>query len=273
MTPSQDGQAEWHCDLSLILPAYNERATILATIDQAFAYFKSRGMEVEIIVAADGDDGTREAVREKALTTPHLIVIGHEQRVGKGRAIREAVPLASGYFIGFADADNKVPIEEYDKIRPYLDRGCPFVTGSRALAKSQVERRQPFYRRVGAKGFYWLMQSIVGLPGIEDSQCGFKFFPRAVARQLFALQKVDQVTFDVEIIALAQRIGYRIEQVPIRWRDDGDSRLQLLSGSVRVLLDMFRIRQSLSRLHESPVVIAASRVEDCEAAVRQANAS
>lgn len=262
-----------YLDLSLILPAYNERATIQSTIDEAFAYFKRRDIAAEIIVAADGDDGTREAVREMALTFPRLSVIGHEHRVGKGRAIREAVPLACGRIVGFADADNKVPIEEYDKIRPYMDGGCPFATGSRALAKSQIERRQPFYRRIGSKGFYCLMQSIVGLPGIEDSQCGFKFFQREVARHLFALQQVDGVTFDVEILALAHHIGYRIDQVPIRWRDDGDSRLQLVSGSLRVVRDMFSIRRSLHGLKEVPVAAAVAAGGDRAETVRRANVS
>lgn len=273
MTPLHVEMTPWHCDLSLILPAYNERATILSTIDEAIAYFRSRGINAEIIVAADGEDGTREAVREKALTSPHLTVIGHEQRVGKGRAIREAVPLACGRIIGFADADNKVPIDEYDKIRPYLDHGCPLVSGSRALAKSRIERRQPFYRRVGSKGFYWLMQTVVGLPGIEDSQCGFKFFQREVALHLFGLQRVDGVTFDVEILALAHHIGYRIQEVPIRWRDNADSRLQLLSESVRVVGDMFKIRKYLSGLKEVPVAFATAADEDREPANRRADAS
>ena len=273
MRTPRDEQAAWQCDLSLIFPAYNERTTILATIDEALGYFKSRGLEVEIIVAADGNDGTREAVREKAAATPHLIVIGHEQPVGKGRAIREAVPLASGRIIGFADADNKVPIDEYDKISPYLEQGCAVVTGSRALAKSQIERRQPLYRRLGSKGFYWLMQTIVGLPGIQDSQCGFKFFPREVARQLFRLQKIDHVTFDVEILALAHHIGYRIQEVPIRWHDDGDSRLHLVSGGLRVIADMFRIRKSISGLKEAPVAFAAGAMQSRGEAARQANVS
>jgi len=270
---SHDEKVAQLCDLTLILPAYNERATILSTIDEAFAYFKSRGMNVEIIVAADGNDGTRELVREKVKTIPNLIVIGHEQRGGKGRAIREAVPLASGSIIGFADADNKVPIDEFDKFRPYLDDGCPLVTGSRALAKSQVERRQPLYRRIGSKGYYRLMQGVVGLPGIVDSQCGFKFFQREVAVQLFRLQQVNGVAFDVEVLALAHHIGYRIQEVPIRWRDDADSRLQLVSGSIRVLTDMFKIRRYISGLKEAPVTFGAAAGEARGPVVRRANVS
>ena len=244
-------------DLSLVLPAYNERASIVATIAQAFAYFGSRGIRAEIIVAADGDDGTRELVRDAAASRRNLTVIGHEERCGKGRGVREAMALARGIILGYADADNKVPITEYDKIRPLLAQSYDVVTGSRALAASQIERRQPWYRRVGSKGFYYALQAIVRLPGISDSQCGFKFFQRAAGLRLFELQQIDGYMFDVEVLALARRIGYRIVEVPIRWHDDADSRLELLAGNVRNMIDLFRIR-SYCRASVSPEAVAAA---------------
>jgi dolichyl-phosphate beta-glucosyltransferase len=231
-----------HPDVSLILPAYNERASIGTTIEQAFAYFVSRGIDGEVIVAADGDDGTRELVSEMASAIPALRVIGHAERLGKGRGVREAVKIARGHIIGYADADNKVPFEEYDKIRPELERGFDVVTGSRASARSTIERKQPWHRRVGSRGFAIFMHAIVGLPEINDSQCGFKFFPRQVALRLFETQRIDGYMFDVEILALAERFGYRVREVPIRWRDDADSRLQLLSGNIRNVIDIFKIR-------------------------------
>lgn len=236
-------------DITLILPAYNEAATIGATIREAADYLEGRGLCFEIIVAADGHDGTREIVREMARGDGRLRVIGEERRRGKGIAIREAVAIASGRWIGYMDADNKVPIGEFAKIEPYLEAGCDLVTGSRALPESRIERRQPWYRRLGSVGFHYFMQAVVGLPGISDSQCGFKFFQHAVARHLFSCQRIDGYMFDVEILALAQRFGYRIVQVPIRWRDDGDSRLELVRGNLRNVIDIFRIRRSLARVH------------------------
>lgn len=245
-------------DLSLILPAYNECGSIASTIDLAFACFQSRGMRAEIIVAADGDDGTRELVREKSAGNPDLRVIGHAERSGKGRGVREAVALARGRYIGYADADHKVPFSEYDKIQPFLTDGVEVVTGSRALAESRVERRQPWYRQIGAKGFHYFMQAVVGLPGVHDTQCGFKFFQREVARELFHWQKIDGYMFDVEILALAHRFGYRIREVPIRWRDDGDTRLELLSGNLRNVRDIFAIRASVTQWNERPAPVAAT---------------
>ena len=90
-------------------------------------------------------------------------------------------------------------------------------------------------------GFHFFMQTVVGLGGIQDTQCGFKFFQHAVAKELFRRQKIDGYMFDVEILAIARRLGYRIEQVPIRWRDDADSRLNLVSGNLRNVRDIFRI--------------------------------
>jgi dolichyl-phosphate beta-glucosyltransferase len=249
-------------DLSLILPAYNEQATIVSTIEQAFEYFASRRIHAEIIVAADGDDGTRETVREKAAGNPDLKAIGHVERCGKGRAIREAMKLVRGRIAGYADADNKVPFEEYDKIRPWFEQGYDVVTGSRALAESQIERCQPWFRRIGSQGFHLFMQTVVGLPGVHDSQCGFKFFPRDIALCLFELQRIDGYMFDVEILALAHRLGYRLKEVPIRWHDDGDSRLQLLSGNLRNVVDIFRIRSYCRRSVPVQARVAAAACDD-----------
>ncbi len=227
-------------DISLILPAYNEARVIPVTIGEAARYFESRQLRYEIIVAADGSDGTREVVREMAKANPALLATGADARRGKGLGIREAVAVATGAVIGYADADNKVPIEEFDKFLPRLRAGIEAVIGSRNKGAT-IERAQPLYRRVGSRGFHYFMQTFVGLPGINDTQCGFKFFQHGVAKELFRRQKIDGYMFDVEILAIARRLGYRIEQIPIRWRDDADSRLQLVSGNLRNVRDIFRI--------------------------------
>ncbi len=227
-------------DISLILPAYNEARVIPLTIADAVRYFNGRGLRYEIIVAADGSDGTRELVLELARANPALDAIGHQERRGKGRGIREAVERASGAVIGYADADNKVPIEEFDNFRPFLAQGIEAVIGTRR-GGAAIERPQPLYRRVGSQGFLWFMQTVVGLPGINDTQCGFKFFQRAAAKELFRRQKIDAYMFDVEVLAIARRLGYRIQQVPVRWRDDADSRLDLIAGNLRNVRDIFRI--------------------------------
>ncbi|MEK7404283.1 MAG: dolichyl-phosphate beta-glucosyltransferase [Acidobacteriota bacterium] len=244
-------------DISLILPAFNEVATIAETISEVIGYFTSRQLRYEIIVAADGDDGTRERAGELARDNPAIKVIGDKARRGKGRGIREGVAIANGKIIGFADADNKVPISEFDKLAPWLEQGFPVVIGSRALKESVIERYQPFYRRIGARGFSLFMHTVVGLPGIVDTQCGFKFFRREAAVELFRRQRIDGYMFDVEILALARQLDFAIKQVPIRWHDDGDSRLRLFAGNLRNVIDIFRIRLRLSRLGGVPVMSKA----------------
>jgi len=229
------------CDVSLVLPAYNEAATIVSTIRETGRYFESRGLRYEIIVAADGDDGTRELAQETARQGAPVYVIGSLQRGGKGRGVREAMARVRGDIAGYADADNKVPIEEFDKIRPWLAQGYDVAIGSRTMQQSQIERRQPLYRHLGGKAFGLVMHAVVGLKGITDTQCGFKFFTRAAAREIFTRQQIDGYMFDVEILVLARRLGYRIQQVPIRWRDDGDSRLNVISGNARNAVDLLRI--------------------------------
>ena len=227
-------------DISLILPAYNEAATIVNTIRESYRYFESRGLKSQIIVSADGNDGTREKSREIASEIPGLVVIGSAQRAGKGRGIRLGVQQATGRIIGFADADNKVPIDEFDKFLPLLRANAHVVSGSR--------------------GFYYFVQTVVGLPGITDSQCGFKFFRHAVAKAVFAKQEIDGYMYDVEILALAIRMGAKLEQVPVRWRDDADSRLDMVAGNIQNVKDIFRIRRRLAAIRPEEYATARQAV-------------
>jgi dolichyl-phosphate beta-glucosyltransferase len=225
--------------LTLIFPAYNEVAAIARTLREARAYFDASGWSCELIVAADGTDGTREEAARCGAR-----VLGAAERRGKGRGVREAMALARGRYVGYADADNKVPIEEFAKIRPWLEQGWDVVIGTRAGRDSEIERRPPWFRRLGSAGFSLVTRGFVGLGGIADTQCGFKFFTREAAREIFARQEIDGYMFDVEVLSLARRLGFRIHQAPIRWRDDGDTRLHLVRGNLRNMIDILRIRLS-----------------------------
>ena len=229
--------------VTVIVPAYNEAGTIAATLAEIGAYFGSKTYDHEIIVAADGDDGTRELVGALAAANPRLRVIGTPERRGKGRGVREGVARARGDVIGFVDADDKTPITEFNAFESLLQGGdADIVIGSRGLPGSRVERPQPLYRRLGSKGFAVVMHVIVGLPNITDTQCGFKFMTRQAALDVFGRQRIDGYMFDVELLYLAARAGYRVAEVPVRWRDDGDSRLRLVRGNIRNVVDLLRIR-------------------------------
>jgi dolichyl-phosphate beta-glucosyltransferase len=252
-------------ELSIIVPAYNEARSIRRTLAAMQSYLERKGFSYEILVAADGNDGTRELVGEMAATDRRLSVLGSPERGGKGRGIRLAVARARGRLIGFLDADYKVAIDELDHFLPWFDDGYQIVIGSRAAAGSRIEVPQPLHRRLGSKGFAVVMHLIVGLWNVRDTQCGFKWFRAAVARDLFERQQIDGYMFDVEILHLAERSGYRIKELGVRWRDDGDSRLQLVAGNWRNLLDLLRIRFGRHRA-AAPVALADSAPSRKEAA-------
>lgn len=228
--------------LSIVVPAYNEAARIIGTLDSMQAHLDRTGVAYELLVVADGDDGTRERVAERGRRDSRVRVSGSRERRGKGRGVRLGVEQARGDVIGFVDADYKTPIEEMDKLVPWLDRGFDLVIGSRALADSRIVVRQPRYRQVGSRVFAFGMHAIVGLHEVSDTQCGFKFFRGEVARDLFKRQCIDGYMFDVEILHLALRSGYHLKEVGVVWQDDNDSRLDLVAGNWRNLKDLLRIR-------------------------------
>ena len=230
--------------LTLVLPAYNEAERIAQTIDSIRSYFEQRRISLEIIVSADGDDGTREIVTKLSAEDARIQVIGNRGRCGKGCGVRNGFARASGSIVGFADADNKVPITEIEKLLPWFSRGYDIVIGSRGMLDSQIEVLPPLHRRLGSRAFGVGMHALLGLWDISDTQCGFKFFLQPVARALFSRQRIDGYMFDVEILHLAERLGYRIKEVGVRWRDDGDTRLRLITGNWRNLVDILRIRMA-----------------------------
>ena len=245
-------------DISLILPAYNEAARIRQTVNEAIDYFDGKNLSYQIVVAADGDDGTREIVHEMGQGNPRIQVIGNNERRGKGYGLRQAMPLCNGKIVGFADADNKTPITELDKFLPLLQDGADIVIGQRPHGGDLIEKQQSLVRRVGSRGFKVFMHLAVGLYDIYDTQCGFKFFKNAVAHDLFARQLIDGYMYDVEILYLARQSGYDIEQVEVRWADDGDSRLNLIGGNIRNFRDVLKIRQ----LHANTAAVIRSQQKE-----------
>jgi len=228
--------------LSIIVPAYNEVRRIAATLESMRSHLDSRGYAWQIIVAADGDDGTREAAAAWGRGDARLSVIGSPKRMGKGRGIRLGVEQAAGQTIGFIDADYKTPIEEIEKLLPVLAEGYDVAIGSRKVGEARIEKPQPLYRRLGSAAFHAVMGSLLGLSDIRDTQCGFKFFRGDAAKTIFSHQRINGYMFDVEILRLARLLGYRIKEVGVRWRDDGDSRYAPISGTITNARELLRIR-------------------------------
>ena len=233
--------------LSVVLPAYNEAGSIRQTLTAMRTFLEDQGYANEVIVAAGGDDATPEIGDAVAREWPAVRLSAERGRHGKGHGLRRGMAMATGEIVGFLDADYKTPIDEATKLLPWLDEGYDLVVGSRAVAGSRIEVMQPWYRQIGSRAFGLAMHAIVGLHHIRDTQCGFKFFTRAAADEIFSRARIDGYMCDVEILWLAERLGYRVKEVGIRWRDDGDSRLQLVQGNMRNGIDLLRIR-----LHQYP---------------------
>ncbi|MDB5291571.1 MAG: glycosyltransferase family 2 protein [Phycisphaerales bacterium] len=229
--------------LSVIVPAYNEVATITNTLAAMREYLNGQPWDYEVIVSADGTDGTREKAAAFAPNDSRFTVIGSPARGGKGRGVRAGVLRAAGDLIGFIDADYKTPIEELDKLLPAFANGCDVVIGSRRTADAQVEVAQPLYRRWGSRVFGSVVRGFIGLPKVRDTQCGFKFFTRAAARSLFSLQRIDGYMFDVEILRLCRLLNLRVQEIGVRWRDDGDSRYDPVRGTIKNARELLRIRR------------------------------
>src|SRR3954454_12434624 len=228
--------------LSVVVPAFNEVNSIERTVRAIGSHLQGRSRSYEIIVAADGNDGTRELVAGMARSDNRISVIGSAERGGKGRGVRNGVFKSTGQFVGFCDADYKTPIEEVEKLLPWLEEGYECAIGSRRVGDAHIEVPQPLHRRIGSRAFGIARNMLVGLGDVRDTQCGFKFFTRAAARAIFGRQRIDGYMFDVEILYLARLLGYRVREVGVRWQDDGDSRSHALTDSFKHGLDLLRIR-------------------------------
>lgn len=228
--------------LTVILPAYNEERKIGVALKDLVTYLEGKGFTYEIIVSADGTDRTREIASELARQNPRIVVVGSPRRRGKGLAVKEAVLMSRGQYVGYMDADNKTPACELEKFLKELENGAPVVIGSRALSGALTSRDRPLFRRIFSWAYRVFTHLVVGLWDIDDTQCGFKFFSRPVALELFSQQRILGYAFDVEILYLARKRGYRIVQLPISFRHDPDSRMSVIVGNLRSLRDTILIR-------------------------------
>lgn len=228
--------------LSIVLPAYNEAASIRRTLEQVRIYLDAQALTYEVIVAADGDDATPDIVRGFMVDWPNLQLTAAAGRHGKGHGLRRGMALARGETVGFLDADYKTPIDEVAKLLPWLSAGYDVAVGSRGMPGSQIQQSQPVHRQIGSRLFAVGMHALLGLRHIRDTQCGFKFFNHTAAREIFRRTRIDGYMCDVEILWLAERLGYRVKEVGITWADDGDSRLELFRGNLRNFRELLDIR-------------------------------
>jgi dolichyl-phosphate beta-glucosyltransferase len=229
--------------LSIVVPAYNEAERLPASLEAMCAWADRSGMDVEIIVADDGSsDDTAALVRRFADADARVKLERLERNRGKGGAVKAGVARAVGRWILITDADLSTPIEEVERLAAAaVARAVPIAIGSRDVAESRIEIHQPWYREAMGRTFNRIVQA-VAVPGIADTQCGFKLLRADVAKELFARLTVDGFAFDVELLMLASRLGHAIVEVGVRWRNDDRSRVHPIRDSARMFVDVVRLR-------------------------------
>lgn len=235
--------------LSFIIPAYNEAARIGPTLDRIADYFARVEYAAEVLVVDDGSrDDTARIV--EGFGGELVRLIRQPANRGKGAAVRRGMLEAAGTFRIFSDADSSTPVTETARL---LERLALFdvVIGSRALDISSIREHQPWYREVMGKLFNLLVQA-VALPGIRDTQCGFKGFRAVAAEAIFSRAVIDGFSFDVEALFLARRLGFTIEEIPVEWYNDERSTLDPLSDSIAMLRELMKIRALHRDLKPNP---------------------
>lgn len=226
--------------LSIIIPAYNEESRLPATLTGIVDFLQQQSYTYEILVVENGSaDRTLEIAQDFARRYP-FVQAHHETQRGKGLAVRSGMLKARGTYRFICDADLSMPIAEVNRFIPPLLEHHGVVIASRE-APGAVRYNEPAYRHVTGRLFNWVVR-VLALPGLQDTQCGFKCFRGEVAEQLFRKQTLMGWSFDVEILFVGRRMGYQIVEIPIPWYYTAESKINVLRDSLRMGLDLLKIR-------------------------------
>ena len=229
--------------ISIIIPAYNEEKRLPATLRKVIGYLqRTEWAFAEVVVVDDGSlDNTVQAAEQLRAEYPDLRVLRNPGNRGKGYAVRHGMLECRGEWALFTDADLSAPIEELDKLwRTATQVGVRVAVGSRALDRRLIGVHQSWFRENAGRLFNLVMRLITGLP-FRDTQCGFKLFEAGAAREIFRRQLLDGFGFDVEVLFIARRLGYRGVEVPVRWNDVQGTKVSALRG-LAAFLDPLRVR-------------------------------
>jgi len=225
--------------LSIIIPSHNEEIRLPRTLRQVFAFLEKQPYSTEVIIVENGSsDRTLEMAREFSSRHSNLIVI-HEEQAGKGNAVRRGVLEARGEYRFICDADLSMPLTELGKFLPPVLSDFDIAIASRE-APGAVRYNEPSYRHLGGRAINLAIRLMI-LPGLNDTQCGFKCFRAEAAETLFHQQTLMGWSFDIEILYLARKKRMRIKEIPIQWYFDADSKVNALRDALRMIGDIFRI--------------------------------
>ena len=231
--------------LSIVIPAHNEEGRLLHTLKQIFSFLEKQSYSSEVIIVENGStDRTFVFAQEYAQHHANLIVL-HEEPPGKGNAVRRGMLEARGEFRFICDADLSMPIEELQKFLPPILNDFDIAIGSRE-APGAIRYHEPSYRHLGGRAINFLIRLFI-LPGLNDTQCGFKCFRAETADVIFRQQTLTGWSFDIELLYLARQKKLRIKEIPIQWYFDPDSKVNAVRDALRMISDIFRIHLNAMR--------------------------
>ncbi|HRY82643.1 MAG TPA: glycosyltransferase family 2 protein [Candidatus Moranbacteria bacterium] len=229
--------------ISVVIPTYNEapkEKEMEDHLNSIKSYFEKIGKSYEVIIALDGPtDKTAEIVRDKIKNKPNFRIIDRKENKGKGYSIREGFAMAKGEWVIWTDMDGATPIDNLDNFIPKF-KETDIVIGSRDLKASSIKKHQPKWKEWMGNAGNILIQIMMGLYGIYDTQCGFKAFKEEVVKEVFPRTKVDRWGIDFEILMIAKKLGYKIEEVPVEWLDMGNS-LVGIKGYLITFRELFKV--------------------------------
>jgi dolichyl-phosphate beta-glucosyltransferase len=231
--------------VSIVIPAYHEERRLPPTLEQIDAWVQTAKRPVEVwIVVERGTDRTGEIAAAAAARQPYLHVIANEAQRGKGFAVRTGMHAATGEYVFYMDCDLSVPLREVDAFADFFDSHADVdvLFGNRQHAQSHITVRQSWLRQKMGQTFNALLRRLA-LVGVHDTQCGFKAFRRGASKAIFERQQLDGFAFDVEVLLLAKKLGYRVADLPVEWRNSPESKVHLVRDSVRMLFDALRVRR------------------------------
>jgi glycosyltransferase involved in cell wall biosynthesis len=230
--------------LSVVIPAYKEEKRIHKIFDAIIAYQEKADFLIETIVVNDGSpDKLVDTVRKYRGKIPNLKFIDRKENKGKGYSVKEGALNANGKYILFADADNSTPFEQIDKLLKYIGK-YDVVIGSRYCKGGKLAHPQPLTRIIGGRVLNLVIQ-LLATRGIKDTQCGFKLFEHKAAKQIFRRQTFDRFSFDIELLAIARKLGYKTKEVGITWYDDPHSTVKPLKDGIQMIRDAWRVRKNI----------------------------
>lgn len=234
---------------SLVLPAYNEAGRLPGYLAEVRPYLDARYPSAhEVIVVDDGSrDRLADCLAPLVAGWAAFRLLHHPVNRGKGAAVRTGILAARGELLLFADADGATPIGEERRLAEAIAQGADVAIGSRLAAGPGVRRQRQWFRELTGRAFAWLARRTLRL-GVRDTQCGFKMFRREAGQRLFSLSAEPGFLFDLEILALAQRLGYRVAEVAVNWSEKPGGHFHPARQLPRVLAELWRIRRRLHRV-------------------------